>query len=102
MLIAVRTHGDDTETRLCYTGDELSSFFFSPVYDDKYVIPLTVSGRTYQERKNDLESKAIEYSNIMGTLVNISWSEYADITDFFERNGRRYGLLTDFRENCIC
>lgn len=67
-----------------------------------FTLDMSVSGRTYAERKADLESKAIDYSNFMGEIYPISYGEIAEIADFFETNGKRYGLLTDFRENCIC
>ena len=72
---------------------------------DKHVIcfiPMVVSGRTYQERKNDLHEKAIEWSNSVGQYPKWSYGELAEIQGFFETNGRRYGLLTEFRENAIC
>ena len=65
-------------------------------------IPMTVSGRTYQELKNDIRNKAIEWSNNQGEYAAWSYGELADIQGFFETNGRRYGLLTEFRENAIC
>lgn len=65
-------------------------------------IPLTVSGKTYLDRKNDLRNKAIEWSNNQGNYTRWSYGELATIQDFFEKFGRRYGLLTDFKENCIC
>lgn len=65
-------------------------------------IPLTVSGRTYQERKNDLHNKAVEWSNTQGSYPRWSYGELAIIEGFFETNGRRYGLLKEFKENCIC
>lgn len=65
-------------------------------------IPLQVSGRTYQERQNDLREKAIEWSNNLNEFPNWSYSELGDISEFFETNGRRYGLLKEFQENCIC
>lgn len=67
-----------------------------------YFIPLTVSGRTYQERKNDLRNKAIEYQNSCCDFCGFSYGELADIQAFFENNGRKYGLLNEFRENAIC
>ena len=67
-----------------------------------YFIPLTVSGKTYQERKNDLREKAIEYQNTWYDFCGFSYGELADIQAFFENNGRRYGLLNEFRENAIC
>ena len=65
-------------------------------------IPMTVSGRTYQERKNDLHEKAVEWSNTQGSYPRWSYGELGEIQGFFETNGRRYGLLTEFRENAIC
>lgn len=64
-------------------------------------IPFTVSGKTYEERKADIESKAIEWSNSLGYYPNWSYGELADISDFFYTYGRRYGLLTEFRENVV-
>lgn len=65
-------------------------------------IPLTVSGNTYLDRKNDLREKAIEYQNSWYDFCGFSYGEIGDIQAFFENNGRRYGLLTEFRENAIC
>lgn len=65
-------------------------------------IPLVVSGRNYQERKADLEEKAKEYQSSWYDFCGFSYGELAIIQDFFEKFGRRYGLLTDFKENCIC
>lgn len=65
-------------------------------------IPLIVSGKSYQERKADLQKKAIEWSNSVGQYPRWSYGELGEIQDFFERNGKRYGLLKEFRENAIC
>lgn len=65
-------------------------------------IPLNVSGKTYQERKADLQDKAITWSNDLYLYPCWSYGELADISEFFETNARRYGLLGEFKENCIC
>ena len=62
--------------------------------------PLTVSGKTYEQRKADLQDKAIMWSNA-GSVANWSYGELATIQGFFEENGKRYGLLNEFRENAI-
>ncbi len=67
-----------------------------------YFIPLTVSGKSYQDRKNDLREKAIEYQNTWYDFCGFSYGEIGDIQAFFEKYGRRYGLLKEFRENAIC
>lgn len=63
-------------------------------------IPLTVCGKSYEERQNDLQNKAIEWSFASGAAC-WSYGELADIQEFFERNGKRYGLIREFRENGI-
>ncbi len=64
-------------------------------------IPMTVCGKTYQERKNDIQNKAIEWS-YTGGAANWSYSELSEIQSFFEVNGKRYGLIKEFKENAIC
>ena len=63
-------------------------------------IPLTVCGKTYAERKADLIDKAIMWQHA-GSVANWSYGELAIIESFFERNGKRYGLTREFRENGI-
>lgn len=66
-----------------------------------FYIPLTVSGETYADRKADLIEKAIEYSRIWHDFCSFSYGELSIIQEFFEKNGKKYGLLNEFRENCI-
>lgn len=65
---------------------------------------LKVSGRTYSERKNSLRELAIDFSHLISEeIADLSWGgEEIVLQNFFERNGRRYGLLEEFRENAIC
>lgn len=63
------------------------------------IIPLSVSGRTYQERKADAQEAAVIWSN--NNDFDLSWGEFAAITSHFETIGKRYGLLEEFRENAI-
>lgn len=101
MFIGVRVQDEETTAKLYYSFDKWVSDIFRPIYDDKYIIELKVSGKNYKERKNDLQEKAIDYSNIRGCL-DITFSDLLDIDDFFRRNGKRYGLLSEFKENAIC
>ena len=101
LRIAVRVHNDEQSAKACYSWDDVNEFFFNPCYDDAYVIPLQVHGKTYAEKKADLQAQAVDFSNVVGSMV-MSWGESAYISDFFERNGRRYGLLREFQENGIC
>lgn len=69
-----------------------------------FVLPFRIVGKTYQERQESLRELAIDfqYNNDGDTDIQLSYSELADASDFFERMGRKYGLLREFRENCIC
>lgn len=66
-----------------------------------YYIPLVISGRCYQDRKNDVRNKAIEYQNTYYEFCNYSYGELSIINGFFEKAGRRYGLLNEFTTNGI-
>lgn len=61
-----------------------------------YYIPLVISGNTYQDRKEDIRNKAIEYQNTYYDFGDYSYGELSIINEFFERAGRRYGLLNEF------
>lgn len=54
----------------------------------------------YQVAKEKARQKAIDWQN---DFANHSWywSELAEWAAYFERLGKRYGLLTEFRENGI-
>lgn len=55
----------------------------------------------YQRAKENARNKAIEWQlNFDGMCL--SWGELAMFQDYFEKLGRRYGLLAEFRENGIC
>ena len=53
----------------------------------------------YQKRTTEVREEAIEYSY---SEEELSYGELAEKNDYFERLGRRYGLLREFKENAIC
>lgn len=55
----------------------------------------------YQRAKAAVRERAIEFSLTVGEK-NLSWGECAYYGSMFEKLGRRYGLLREFRENGIC
>ena len=55
----------------------------------------------YQICKIKARQKAIEWQ-VDFPNNNYSWGELAEWAAYFERLGKRYGLLTEFRENGIC
>lgn len=55
----------------------------------------------YQIEKAKAREKAIEWQREAAER-SMSWGELAEYQAYFEDIGKRYGLLTEFRENGIC
>jgi uncharacterized protein CbrC (UPF0167 family) len=74
---------------------------FSPTCEDIAILDFKIGGKTYQERKNNLEELAKDWQHNWSYL---SWSyfELYEIQNYFLENGKRYGLLREFHENAIC
>ena len=60
-----------------------------------------IEGKTYAEKKENLRNFAIEWQQDSAEN-NFSWTEISYWQGWFERMGRRFGLLNEFRENGIC
>lgn len=74
---------------------------FSPATDIIGVLDFTIKGNTYEEKKDYLEDLAKEYQ-LYYSQYSWSYGELAEICDYFNKMGKRYGLLGVFRENGIC
>ena len=74
---------------------------FSPDCKDIKVLVFRIKGKTYQEKKNSLEELAKDWQFNFSSL-GWSYGELATVTNYFEKNGKRYGLLNVFKENAIC
>ena len=61
----------------------------------------TTSRKTYQEAKEAARLFAIDAQNIISEN-NFSYGEIADISDTLHALGRHFGLVREFKENCIC
>lgn len=55
---------------------------------------------TYKYNKNRIRDKAIGWQTDSNNH-NYSYRELADIQSYFEKMGKRYGLLKEFEENGI-
>jgi hypothetical protein len=55
---------------------------------------------TYQRNKEVAREQAIEYQATFNDH-SYSWGELAAMTSYFEKLGKRYGLLKEFKENGI-
>lgn len=56
---------------------------------------------TYAERKENVRNEAIDWQ-IWAAENPMSWGELFAWEQHFEKLGKRYGLLKEFRENGIC
>ena len=56
---------------------------------------------TYETKKEMARQKAIDWQNGVFNH-NYSYGELAEFVMHFEKLGKRYGLLKEFRENGIC
>lgn len=103
MFIGVYTDYDNKEYCGLYYKNGGYDLWFSESFNanEVKVLDLKVKGNNYAERKAYLEDLAIDYSNNFASL-SWSYSELAEIQDFFYKNAKRYGLLEEFRENAIC
>lgn len=89
---------------LYWTHEAYHNDTFSPDSETYCIIPFSITGKSYAERKECLRDIAIEFQYDEGESVDIglSWGELWHIQDWFYRMGRKYGLLREFRENAIC
>lgn len=55
----------------------------------------------YEKLKENARQKAIDWQMDFGNH-DYPWEEIVAYGNYFERLGRRYGLLAEFRENGIC
>lgn len=88
-----------TTAHLFHGWTELHAATFSPDVTPRDIIPLKIGGRTYKERQGNLRDLAIDIQ--LANDGGISWGECVDMYSFFEEQGRRYGLLREFRENGV-
>ena len=61
----------------------------------------TTRRKTYQEAKRAAQEFAIDVQNEISEN-SLSYGEIADIQDTLHALGRHFGLVREFKENCIC
>ena len=61
----------------------------------------TTRRKTYQQAKEAARLFAIDTQNIISEN-NFSYGEIADISDTVHGLGSHFGLVREFKENCIC
>lgn len=55
---------------------------------------------TYKEKKAKIREEAIQWQ-IQSAKKDYSYSELASVQNYFEKQGKKYGLTREFRENGI-
>ncbi|MBO5918729.1 MAG: hypothetical protein J6Q14_08195 [Oscillospiraceae bacterium] len=103
MLFAKIKRGEQREENFYRSWDEYYSDTFSPDVEALMLLPFEIHGKTYAERKESLRNLAIDFQDADDGDADLwlSYGELSDIQDYFNRMGRRYGLLREFRENAI-
>lgn len=74
---------------------------FNPNTKNISLLDLTIKGKTYKERKYFAEEIAKTWQSEFSSL-SWSYNELAIMNEYFYKIGKRYGLLKEFKENCIC
>ena len=74
---------------------------FSPEVETMVIIPFTVHGSNYAERRENVRGTAMEFQTA-NDCDGLYMSDMAQIYGWFAKMGKRYGLLKEFRENCVC
>lgn len=101
MILAVLKHEYDSFVCLYDTWDAFHADTWTPAVDVEMVWDMKAHGKSYAGRKSYIREKAIEYSNV-GWSADATMNATSIIGNTFEKYGRRYGLLSEFRENGIC
>lgn len=101
MIYAILKEKEKENAYLFDSWEEYIEMTLNLSIEQKCIIELAnLSGKTYTEKQECLRTKAIEYSNNLESGLDLY--ELNQIAEYFERYGRRYGLLREFQENCIC
>ena len=90
------------ERGMLFDSETINRYYnvtFSPETKEVAFITFNVSGKNYQERKENVRQKAIDFQ--LNNFPGLFWSDMVWIENWFEKQGERYGLLEEFRENAI-
>ena len=101
MFYAKYKDADGQEVAKLYDrGEEYARDTFSPLVEPLTVIDFSVKGKNYRERQSSVETTARDFQ--AADIGGLFMSDYARIGEWFTTQGKRYGLLKEFRENAVC
>ena len=100
MFLASYKQDKKQYNNIYYNYDEFYKDTFSPKTQDINILSFKVSGKTYNEKKENARNNAINYQL---NFSNLNWSylELNMIESYFQKVGKKYGLLKEFKENCV-
>jgi len=76
---------------------------FSPIIDTIFITDFKISGKNYNQRKANARNLAIDLQNTYIYYdIYTSYYDTMQLSNIFEKIGKRYGLLTEYKENGIC
>lgn len=81
-------------------GEDYARDMFSPLVEPLAVIDFSAKGKNYRERQSSVQTIAMDFQT--ADIGGLFMSDYARIGEWFATQGKRYGLLKEFRENAIC
>lgn len=92
------------EEHIYLTADEYIRDTCSPETEVLSLLPFRVTGSSYAERKESARNLAIEFqfSCDGDSDIQLSHGEWLYVGNWFQRAGKRYGLLREYRENAVC
>ena len=102
MILAIYERNGEYTGGLWYSWEAYNKETFSPECETVMCYDFTTKGNTYADRKKFVRNFAVDWSHACGLYESWSYGELFEIQSEFERLGRRYGLLREFHENCIC
>lgn len=99
MFYAKLRQDGQTVGNLYHDFQDYISDTFSPTVETMVIIPFTVHGSNYAERRENVRETAIDFQ--AADCGGLFMSDYARIGEWFTTQGKRYGLIKEFQENGI-
>ncbi|MBO7070529.1 MAG: hypothetical protein J6W09_04470 [Bacteroidales bacterium] len=86
-------------TKVGHLFDSMVGFMTETDANPIDIIDFKVSGRTYEEKKDSARQLAIDFQH--AECGGMFMSEYAEVTDFFRKIGKRFGLSSEFENEGV-
>lgn len=91
------TNNGITQDNIFYCWGDVHRATFSPDIEPVAILEFKTHGKTYEERRENLRALAVDFSN--ACTGDLYYTDIANIIAWFEKNGKRYGLMQELKEN---